>query len=536
MTSMTRLRTCAAALLCFLSFAAVGRSADKSYAVVIGNNAPPPNSKLSKLRYADNDAVRYYRYFGSFADVRYLLTIADQSTQRKYPEIASSAEPPDSSHLQRIIDEVAAQIEKDRRQGNQTILYFVFSGHGAHNDDGESYLALSDGALTHEALYDALARINADFTHLIVDACYAGSLAEPRGLFDDEVSAKHTVVSDDRAEQMFPITGPSAMPGLGILVAASPKHRTHEWSEIESGVFTHEVLSGLEGPADVNLDGKIEYSELSAFVTAAGRRIRDERGHVDIIAKPPKRNLNAPIVDLGKFTNVAFLIGDPSNLGHFFIELDTGERYLDANLTVMKKMHIVLPGQVVAYLSSGNKEARIETNSGSVIDTGGLRFYNRQHISKGSIESSLADGLFKNAFGLSYYLGYIDSIGYISVDLEAPNLQYPRVVIERSFRLRRGFAISGFVVSGAAVVAAATLGALSLNAKQEFDRTDMQVDSADAASRYHNLAVGFWAAAGMIPAGLLMGILAMPKTKDPYAEGEHKEAGAVRFEGMGIVF
>ena len=62
-----------------------------------------------------------------------------------------------------------------------------------------------------------------------------------------------------------------------------------------------------------------------------------------MVARAPKRNLNVALVALDELKQPVILRGDPGKLGHFFIELDNGQRYLDANLDGMHRARIVLP-------------------------------------------------------------------------------------------------------------------------------------------------------------------------------------------------
>jgi uncharacterized caspase-like protein len=48
-------------------------------------------------------------------------------------------------------------------------------------------------------------------------------------------------------------------------MASASNTQAHEWDDYQTGVFTHELLSGLRGGADVNGDGRVEYSEMAAF-------------------------------------------------------------------------------------------------------------------------------------------------------------------------------------------------------------------------------------------------------------------------------
>ena len=145
---------------------------DVTYAIVIGNNAPPTggDQQLRPLRYADDDAVRYYQLFARFADTR-LLAVLDDATQKRHVGVAAHALPPTTANLQDVVRMFAARMADDRRRGDRPILYFAFSGHGARDRNSEAYLALLDGALTQRALYeDVLAPMPAVLVHVIVDA------------------------------------------------------------------------------------------------------------------------------------------------------------------------------------------------------------------------------------------------------------------------------------------------------------------------------------------------------------------------------
>ena len=83
----------ASVLLSALLSATPARAGTTAFALVIGNNEPPVEGPRTTLRYADDDAVRFFQLFSRFADAR-LLTILDTQTQRRYPGLASRTEPP----------------------------------------------------------------------------------------------------------------------------------------------------------------------------------------------------------------------------------------------------------------------------------------------------------------------------------------------------------------------------------------------------------------------------------------------------------
>ncbi len=64
---------------------------------------------------------------------------------------------------------------------------------------------------------------------------------------------------------------PQAWEEPAVVIATARDQQTHEWDAYAGGVFTHQVISGLRGAADVNRDGRVEYSEVHAFLTSANR-------------------------------------------------------------------------------------------------------------------------------------------------------------------------------------------------------------------------------------------------------------------------
>jgi hypothetical protein len=336
-------------------------------------------------------------------------------------------------------------------------------------------------------------------------------------MFSDEVESRHVRLSGQEVREILGEKQVSDLPGLGVIISSSEHQKTHEWSRIESGVFTHEVLSGLSGPADVNLDGKIEYSELIAFVSAANREISDSRGKIRVIAKPPPRNHSIPIVDLTTFSRVAFLTGDPSSLGHFSIDLANGERYLDANLGDMREMHVVVPLDESAYISYRTEEAMIPMDENRTIELALLDFEGKRFSARGRIENAFQKGLFTAAYGRRYYLGFIDNSGLVGVAFDAERLALSNTVNRddvhrRTPSWRKAAAITGSVLTGSAAVAAIAFGVLSLKARSDFNETEMQRQSDEAANRYQSYTTAFWVTAGIVPVAALLTWFVWPKT------------------------
>ncbi|MBN2525410.1 MAG: caspase family protein [Deltaproteobacteria bacterium] len=507
-------------VLLFVSAPAVAKT--KAFALVVGNNTAPQESSLDTLKFADDDAVRFYRFFLKFADTAVLMTVPDEKTQARYHGISSIAMIPDLARFQQTFRKITQKMQKARNSGFETVLYITYSGHGAYDESGNAYLTLVSGRVTHQMLFDAIKKANADYTHLFIDACYAGDMVHSRGPFSKETSGRRVTVPDEMMDSLTDETRTS-LPGLGVLIAASENGMTHEWSAIESGVFTHELLSGLSGPADINLDGRIEYSEIVAFVSVANRNVEDIRGKIRIIGEPPGRNQNAPIVDLATLSNVAYLVGNPSHLGHFHVELDGGERYLDANLGDMMWMHVVLPANRTAYLYVHDKFVAMTPHDDEVIRLKNLEYSGNAFLPKGQLDRALMEGLFSSEYGRRYYTGFIDSAQLTGVRFDTPEFHMPSAGPFDLFGKRRNQRKTAAIVSlSIASVAAATaivLGALTINAKKDFDNTDYHKPSVDADERYYRYSGAFWGVTGVMVLGTAVGIALMPKKKRVNSHG-----------------
>lgn len=446
-----------------------------AYAIAVGNNAPPVES-LPVLRYADDDAVRYHLLFSRFAAEARLLAVLDDPTQRRHRGLAATAEAPTLANLLRIVAEYADKMAADVRRGDRPVLYFAYSGHGSSDAAGGAFLAMLDGPLTRERLYqDMIGRLPAAYVHLIIDACNAGAVVGVRGPLEvDGHEAEVTV-----PERLAVAEGAQrAWPTVGVVIAATAGQEAHEWSRIESGVFTHEVISGLLGAADVNRDGLIEYSELAAFIAAANRDIPDPRAAPRVIARPPQIDRNAPLIAIDALRDSVFLAGDASAIGHFYLELENGERYLDAHFAPGAAARIAMPAHAHVFLRTDTREASIATAASGSIAIDELAFHATSVQTRGSVDVAYRSGLFRHPFGGAYYRGFVDSAGLASVAFDSDAGPRERREVDR--RLAIGLAITGGVAASVAIAS----GALAYSARRNYDATELQRDAHAAAASY----------------------------------------------------
>ena len=394
-----------------------------SYGIAIGYNLSPEGTALPTLHYADDDAVRFFRHFRRLTDDAALLAILDDDTFKRYPELRTAIRAPTWIELDATVRRFAAKMKEDRARGDEPTFYFAYSGHGSANARGAIFLTLADAELTQDKLYEEiLAKLPFSFAHLFVDACHAEAVVGARGgeqrIFGKgESTAKSVKLDQHELAALADAQRLQRFPSVGAVIATTVDQEAHEWSRLQSGVFTHEVLSGLAGAADTNNDGAIEYSELQAFVMSANRAIADPRAAPRIVAAPPAVNRRVPIVNLSAFRDVAAIAGTANALGHFYIELQNGERYLDANLGGDTLRRLILPKERVLFVRTDEHEAEIATFDKGVIRFSELRLKPLQATAKGSIDEAYRTALFASPYTASYYQGVVDSVGLPGVEM-----------------------------------------------------------------------------------------------------------------------
>lgn len=473
-------------LLLLLGLSHSAQAAPVSYAIIVGNNAPPERGAteeyLQPLHYADDDAIRYYQLFSKIGNAR-LFSVLDTNTQRRYPQLAALSAPPSLDNLLQAVADYASSMSADRARGDQPIFYFIFSGHGAQDKEGGSFLALEGASLTQDILYDEiLARLPSTYSHVIVDACHAGGVVGIRGgFFADEVEGRTKTLSAKESQAILSTRRLARFPQVGVILASSLGQEAHEWSEVESGVFTHELLSGLLGPADVNRDEKIEYTEIQAFVAAANRNIKDPRAVPQIVVRAPKSNQNVALMSLAAVRSQRVLKGEFGKLGHFFLELENGQRYLDAHLSIDAKVSVIVLDSQRVFLRTDTQEAQLPPRKEVFLSD--LKWSARRVAAKGSIDAAYRSALFSSPFGATYYQGYVDSIGAIGVSFPL-TIAKARAQSLSETSVQKNFAIGLSAVAGLATLTAATTTVVAHNARSDYMDTDLQKPAHEARLRY----------------------------------------------------
>ncbi len=388
----------------------------RRFALIIANNSSL-DENVQPLKYADDDAAKLFELLGAIGYDTRLLVAMDAETANTHQRAAAASRAPTRKSLDRVVGQLKADIEKAQRAGEEVDLIITYSGHGAVGRRGDPYINLLDQRLYRGDFFrSVVAQTGADFIHVIIDACRARDFVDARGGpdgpdFNRELSL---FLSQERRAQH---------PEVGIFVAESADRKTHEWSKTRSGIFAHEVISGLSGAADVNGDGKIEYSELHAFVASANSRISDARARLRVVAQAPSLNPRRPLIELNR-AGQAGKIQTPAGGGRYSIEDERGVRWVDAHLEEGNSVRLHLPLRQRFYVINvtDGREAVVSGKlPGALVSLSDTSFSPVEISHRGSISASLASDLFAVAYGAAFYKGFAAAMRYTSVDLDEAN-------------------------------------------------------------------------------------------------------------------
>jgi hypothetical protein len=303
-----------------------------SFAVVIGNNKSL-GRRRPDLHYADDDAARYFEILQTIAPGRVsLLAELDRDTERLFPTARARAQPPTAKALDAVGRRLAAQVQAARQAGHETEVYFIFAGHG-DVAEGQGFVEMADGRFSSGALKTWLRRIPFTRAHVILDSCNSFFMLGVR-----KPGGRHFATSEDAARSMA-----AQLPNVGVFLSTSAEGEAFEWSEIQSGIFSHLVRSGLLGAADANSDGSVSYVELAAFVDTATADVKNPNMRPHVFARGPGAADSTPIALLQSMTDVRRFALGADRSQRLRIRDANGLPLLDAHSEREAGLGVVLP-------------------------------------------------------------------------------------------------------------------------------------------------------------------------------------------------
>lgn len=198
------------------------------YALVIGAN--DGGRDRVRLRYATADADAFSEVMQTYGGVDADRLIAVHDPDRAAVDAAFSA--------------LHARLGDGAGQGRTELLVF-YSGHA-----DEEGLLLGGERLPYAELRRHIDAVRADVRIAIVDACASGALIRAKG--------------GDRRPP-FLVDRASRVSGSAYLASASADEAAQESDRLGASFFSHALLTGLRGAADVTDDGVVTLNEAYQF-------------------------------------------------------------------------------------------------------------------------------------------------------------------------------------------------------------------------------------------------------------------------------
>ena len=489
-----------------------GEGKAATFALIIGSNRSV-DSDLPALKYADDDAASYLDLFRVLGARTYLLSRLDDNTRRLHAQASAEALEPKRTVFDQAVAQITADVTRARERQVETVLYFVYAGHG-NVRDGEGYVTLEDTRITGSELARIVAAIPATHVHLIVDACASYYLAYSRG----------------PGGERRPLTGfqDSALiasdPRVGLLLSTSSARESHEWDGFQAGVFSHEVRSGLYGAADADGDGRVSYREIAAFISRANGAIPNDRFRPQILARAP-RDIDT-LLDLREGLKRRLDI-DGVHAAHYWLEDSRGLRLLDVHNGDGQPVHLVRPspnGPIFVRRADDETEL-VLPSSPDVVSLADLIERPTQVASRGAAHEAF-NLLFALPFDRNVVATYIDSTVVPLPPMQVPPIEAP----PRDAHAGRGRRLMAWGAVGLGAVGAGVAAGLSIAAGTVAAGSSRQESQADVAQRNRRISAFNTGAIVSLLAGGLSTATGVALLLWP--DAPHTQPGAVRLGGF----
>ncbi|MEM9930021.1 MAG: caspase family protein [Bacteroidota bacterium] len=208
----------------------------KVWALIVGVGA---YQHMPVLRFPDDDAYRLYAFLqsppgGAIPDERIRILVDEDATRQNIQ---------------------VAMRDLFLRAGPKDLVILYFSGHGLPG----AFLPIDynghQNSLTHQEIKQMLDQSPAGYKLCLADACHSGGLLAARGSALPDVLSRYY---DNLA---------SARPGTALIMSSKAEETSLESSGLRQGVFSHYLLRGLKGEADLDRDDVVRVDELFDYIS-----------------------------------------------------------------------------------------------------------------------------------------------------------------------------------------------------------------------------------------------------------------------------
>ena len=152
---------------------------------------------------------------------------------------------PDLADFEQGLADLSRRVQAASRRGDRLEVLLYYSGHA-----DEEGLLLAGDRLGYQQLLDSLKTANAAVRIAVLDACNSGSITRIKG---------------GKSKPPFLVDESFDMRGYAFLTSSSADEAAQESDLIEGSFFTHYLISGMRGAADVTGDGRVTVHEAYQF-------------------------------------------------------------------------------------------------------------------------------------------------------------------------------------------------------------------------------------------------------------------------------
>ncbi|MCO4763259.1 MAG: caspase family protein [Myxococcales bacterium] len=262
----------------------------RRFAMVVGANGG--GADRTTLRYANTDAARFARVLRAYGGVASGdLVVLKEAT----PLL-----------LRNALERLRSRIAQARAQHRRVELVFYYSGHS-----DERGLLPGGQRLGWQELRKRLKGLGADVRIAILDSCASGALIRTKG-------------GKRRAPFLFDAS--SQVKGHAYLTSSSADEVAQESDRIGASYFTHHLVTGLRGAADIDRDRRVTLSEAYqyAFRKTLKRTERTANG-------PQHANYDFELAGSGDLVltgltqTASILVFGKPTVGRFFVRDSRGQ-------------------------------------------------------------------------------------------------------------------------------------------------------------------------------------------------------------------
>ncbi|NIM11434.1 MAG: hypothetical protein GTO45_36835 [Candidatus Aminicenantes bacterium] len=205
------------------------KSVIRRFALVVGANDGGPHR--AKLRYAVSDAKAVLKVLEEMGGV-----LADDSRLLVEPTREAFF-----WEMKRLQD----RVNRARAEHRRVEVIFYYSGHS-----DEKNILVGKEKISYQDFRDEINRMEADVRIAILDSCASGAFTQLKG---------------GKKRAPFLVDTAYDMKGYAVMTSSSSDEASQESDRLEGSYFTHYLISGLRGAADMTQDGRVTLNEAYQF-------------------------------------------------------------------------------------------------------------------------------------------------------------------------------------------------------------------------------------------------------------------------------